>query len=319
MTRTNNVNRVLALSTSWLSQRHSDGYAMLREVADLGFEWVELSHGIRVTLVPGVLKALAEGVVRVSSVHNFCPLPAGQTKPAPNLYMPSGADPRERAQWLRHTRATLDFAQRVGAPVVVLHLGRVEFFWFSPVLKYRRYLQERDGAFSATAPEYAALLGTTLARIRKRMVPYWANVRASLEAVLPYARERGIRLGLENRESIDELPLDDGFQELLGSLGTPGVAGYWHDAGHAQIKQRLGLIDHERHLERNSASLLGFHLHDVDDSGKDHHAVGTGTIDFAMVSRFFRPEHRFVLEYSPRVTPEDVRASRERLMALLPA
>jgi len=40
---------------------------MLREMADLGFEYVELSHGISILLVPGILQALEEGVVKVSS------------------------------------------------------------------------------------------------------------------------------------------------------------------------------------------------------------------------------------------------------------
>ena len=34
---------------------------MLQEMAGLGFEWVELSHGIKIVLVPGILKAVAEG------------------------------------------------------------------------------------------------------------------------------------------------------------------------------------------------------------------------------------------------------------------
>ena len=61
------VKPVISLSTSWLSHRHTDGHTMLREVAALGFEWVELSHGIRVSLVPGVLKAVGAGVLKVSS------------------------------------------------------------------------------------------------------------------------------------------------------------------------------------------------------------------------------------------------------------
>ena len=83
------VNPILALSTAWCSARHTDGYAMLQEMADLGFKHVELSHGIRITLVPGILKALQEGVIKVSSLHNFCPLPAGMMHAAPNLFEPS--------------------------------------------------------------------------------------------------------------------------------------------------------------------------------------------------------------------------------------
>jgi len=313
------VKPVLSLSTSWLSHRHTDGHAMLREVADLGFEWIELSHGIRVSLVPGILKALHEGVIRVSSVHNFCPLPAGYTSPAPNLYRPSSADDRERSQWLRHTRRTLDFAKQVGARVVVLHLGSVDFFWFDPVKKYRRYLQTQGEKFAAEAPEYRDLLAKTLARIRRRAGPCWANVKACLEEILPYAEERGLRLGLENRERIEELPLDDGFPELLAGLSRPGVAGYWHDAGHAQLKHRAGLLVHPQHLEQNAAQLVGFHLHDVDATGRDHQPLGSGQIDFAMVARFFRPDQVFVLEYGPKIAAADVLESRRRLLPLLPS
>ncbi len=290
---------------------------MLREIAALGFEWVELSHGIRVSLVPGVLKAIGAGVIKVSSVHNFCPLPTGYTSPAPNIYMPSACDHREHSQWLRHTKRTLDFAKQVGARVMVLHLGAVGFFWFSPLRKYRNYLKEKGDSFSAEAPEFVALRDKTMGRIRKGMVKHWAQVKASLEEILPYAEERGIRLGIENRERIEELPLDDGFGELLTGLTKQGIAGYWHDTGHAQLKQRAGLANHEQQLTQNAAQLLGFHLHDIDALGRDHQPVGSGTIDFAMVSRFFRPEHILVLEYGPKATADEVLTSRRRVEALL--
>jgi hypothetical protein len=78
---------------------------MLAEMAALGFEYVELSHGVRITLVPGILKAVEAGVVKVSSTHNFCPLPTGVVQAAPNLFEPSAREHREHDQWLRHTRA----------------------------------------------------------------------------------------------------------------------------------------------------------------------------------------------------------------------
>ena len=34
---------------------------MLKEMAKLGFEYIELSHGIRITLVPGILRGVEEG------------------------------------------------------------------------------------------------------------------------------------------------------------------------------------------------------------------------------------------------------------------
>ena len=45
--------------------------------------------------------------------------------------------------------------------------------------------------------------------------------------------------------------------------------------------------------------------------------MGKGHIDFKMVSEFWRPGHLLTLEFGPRVTPEEVRASKQRIEALM--
>src|ERR1051326_3065201 len=115
-----------SLSTCWNSHRHTDGRAMLREIRDLGFEYAELSHGIRISLLPGVLEAVDAGEIKISTVHNFCPLPIGVNHAAPNIFKFSSADPRERENAFRHSIKTLETAVRVGAKLVVLHLGAIE-------------------------------------------------------------------------------------------------------------------------------------------------------------------------------------------------
>ena len=290
---------------------------MLREMADLGFEWAELSHGIRISLVPGILKAVEEGVIKISSCHNFCPLPTGVMHAAPNLYMPSSADARDRDQWMRHSKRTLDFASQVQARKVVLHLGAVEYFWFNPAHKLDRYLDRHPGADMAQDAAYQKLLAKSLARLKERMAPYWENTKQGLRGLLPYAAEKGVILGFENRERFDELPLDAEHAALIEAMARPGVCGYWHDTGHAQIKQNMGLLNHREHLEKNAPNAVGFHLHDVSAEGRDHQAIGTGKIDFAMVSSFWRPEHTLVIELSPRLTPEEVLASKKRVEELV--
>jgi hypothetical protein len=78
----------IALSTCWCSHRHTDGLAMMEEIRELGFARVELGHGVPVSLVPGVLRAVDEGLVEVGSVHNFCPLPVEADRAAPNFFQP---------------------------------------------------------------------------------------------------------------------------------------------------------------------------------------------------------------------------------------
>ena len=99
---------------------------MLREIRDLGFDYAELSHGIRVSLVPGILEAVGAGEIKISSLHNFCPLPLGVNHAAPNLYQFSDERPRQRELAIKHTLKTFEFAERVQAPLVVLHLGSME-------------------------------------------------------------------------------------------------------------------------------------------------------------------------------------------------
>ena len=55
----------------------------------------------------------------------------------------------------------------------------------------------------------------------------------------------------------------------------------------------------------------------VSTDGHDHQAVGSGKIDFEMVSSFWRPEHTLVIELSPRVTVEDVLVSKKRVEQLV--
>jgi sugar phosphate isomerase/epimerase len=290
---------------------------MAREVADLGFEYMELSHGVRITLVPGLLKALEEGVIRVSSCHNFCPLPAGVTRPAPNLYQPSSQDRREIEQWLRNTKRSLDFAAQVGAGVLVCHLGSVGFFWFNPANKLYDYLEGLTDLDLRKDEAFRLVREKALRRLQKRKPRYWETVLRSLQAILEHAKTSGVKLGFENRESFTELPLDADFGSLFAAMPEGAPVGYWHDAGHADLKEKLGLLDHAKHLGELAPRLLGFHLHDVSKEGHDHQPLGTGRVDFDMVSSHWQAQHRLILELSPRLSTEEVLASRQRALELI--
>ena len=99
---------------------------MLQEIRDLGFEFAELSHGTRISLLPGIVEAVDSGLIRISTLHNFCPLPMGVTQAAPNIFQFSSDNPRERQNALRYSIKTLDFAVRVKARLVVLHMGSID-------------------------------------------------------------------------------------------------------------------------------------------------------------------------------------------------
>lgn len=291
---------------------------MLREIAALGFEFAELSHGIRITLVPGILRAVEEGIIKISSTHNFCPLPTGVVQAAPNLFEPSATDAREHDQWLRHTKRSLDFAAQVKARALVCHLGSVTFFWFNPARDLGKYLDRTpEAGRHADDKAYRTLLQKSLAKLRKRMPPFWEQVKKSVNEVLDYATQKNVKLGLENREKFEELPIDADYADFLAGLPPNAPVGYWHDTGHADIKESMGLLRHREHLEKLVPRTIGFHLHDVNAQGQDHQPVGGGHIDFKMISEFWRPEHLLTLEFGPRVTVDEVRASKQRIEALL--
>lgn len=291
---------------------------MLEEMAALGFAHVELSHGIPVTLVPGIVRAVHAGVVTITSTHNFCPLPPGALRAAPNLYEPSSPDAAEREQWLRHSRRSLDFAAEVKAEVLVCHLGRVRFRWFDPARKLARSRRETSATTMPGAdPAYATVLRQAQARLAGKLPAYWARVQESVAALLPHASARGVRLGFENRDGFVELPRDADFAGWLAGFPPEAPVGYWHDTGHAAIKADYGLLEPRSHLAALAGRTLGFHLHDVNAAGRDHQPVGSGRVDFGALREFWAPGHLLTLELGPQVTADDVRISKARLEALL--
>lgn len=290
---------------------------MAQEIAGLGFEYMELSHGIRMSLVPGILQAVEQGLIKVSSVHNFCPLPPGVMGAAPNLYEPTGSSRQEQSQWLRHTLKTIDFAAQVGADLMVIHSGSVRFWFNDPEDAYERYREGRGLEHLVQDPNYSKILRKTLAKVQRKQTRFRQRLIDNYRRILPAAKEKGVRLGIENREGLTELPMDLEMVGLLQELGEPETYGYWHDAGHAQLKDMMGIIPHRELLRENSARQFGFHLHDVSPEGKDHQPMGSGVIDWQMLKEFIRDDHIVVLELSPRLQRDQVTASRDFLDQLL--
>src|SRR5438046_367819 len=145
---------MFSFSTCWNSDNHIDGEPMLDEIRQLGFSNIELSHGIRLSLIEGIDRALQkDSSLRISSLHNFCPLPVGFIHSAPNVYLLSSDNEAERQKAIRQTIYTMDFAVKMGAPLVVLHLGKVPIRDFTQELcslvqigkespKYQKLLQK---------------------------------------------------------------------------------------------------------------------------------------------------------------------------------
>lgn len=289
-----------SLSTCWNSARHTDGHALLREIRDLGFEYAELSHGTRISLLPGILEAVDAGEIKISSLHNFCPLPMGVNYSAPNLYEFTAERERERELAVRYTLKTFEFASRVSAPIVVLHLGSVELKAYTDKLKEMLARGERG------TPKYEKLCAEVAEKRETKKEKFIERLYETLRKIVPEAESRGIKLGCENREALEEVPFEADFAFLFREFPSP-VMTYWHDTGHAQIKENLGFIRHAMHLESLAHRLAGFHIHDVQPPARDHCAPGTGTVDFAALKPHVKPQHLKVFEFSPAMPVEDLK------------
>ena len=279
---------------------------MLREIRDLGFDHAELSHGTRISLMPGILAAVDTGEIRISTLHNFCPLPMGVNHSAPNLYQFSDDRSPQRELAYKYTLRTLDFAVRVKAPLVVLHVGSVE------MKSYTDKLLEMLGRGEKESPKYKKLCEEFAASREKKKKEFWARTIELLKRLVPEAGSRGIRMGVENRQSLEELPVESDFDSLFREISNPNLV-YWHDTGHAQIKENLGFINHRLHLESQRERLAGFHIHDVQFPGKDHCAPGSGMIDFAALKPLVKREHIKVFEFGPSLSPEEAKAGAAHL------
>jgi sugar phosphate isomerase/epimerase len=304
-----------SLSTCWNSGRHTDGREMLREIRSLGFEYAELSHGIRMGLVPGILDAVEAGEIRISSLHNFCPLPMGLNYPAPNVFKFSAEDRRERDQARRQTLKTIEMAERVGARLIVLHSGSIDLGGFFRSVDYNEKLEKMVEDGQRDTPRYAKLLQEVEDRRLKRAGPALERSRDLIRDLAEAAADHNLLFGVENREAVEEIPFDHEIAFFLQDL--PANVRYWHDTGHAQIKENLGLISrHSLHVESLADRLAGFHIHDVIPPGQDHCPPGSGMIDFKALAPSVRPEHIKVLELSPGVPPEDVRRGFEYIQSV---
>jgi sugar phosphate isomerase/epimerase len=282
---------------------------MLEEIRDLGFEYAELSHGIRLSLIPGIFEAVDARVIKISSLHNFCPLPMGVNTAAPNIFKFTAENARERENAVRHTLKTIETAERVKAPLIVLHMGAVEMKEYTD----RLLDMVKDG--KKDTPKYQKLFEEAEDRravLSEKPMQYAYEI---LRKLIAEVEPRGIKLGIENREAVEEILFDNDYPFFLHEFQSPSVV-YWHDTGHAQIKENLGFIDHAQHLKALQRRLYGFHVHDVEFPGRDHRAPGTGMIKFGELKPFVKPEHLKIFEFSPSLTVEEVKAGIAHIQSL---
>jgi len=278
---------------------------MLREIkTTLGFDLVELGHGIRISLMPGIQKMLDQGQVKISSLHNFCPLPVEVMAASPDCYQFSSAYPAERERAVKQTNQTIDFAERLSAPFVVLHLGRIRT---KPITDQLIDLAKNGGLLSRR------FVRKKINAVKKReaLAPrYLGRVKDCLRRIVDYAGGKNVKLGVEGRRGYEEIPSERELPELLDEMNSPQV-GYWHDFGHIQIKENLAFVDHAEWLRIIGPRAFGAHVQDCIWPARDHQPPFAGDVDLPKLVPLLPKNCQFVWEMSPHQTADEIRRSVE--------
>jgi sugar phosphate isomerase/epimerase len=275
----------------------------------MGFAAFELSH----ILSPATVAALESGRERISVVHHPCPRPADFRDA--HALTALAADDRARAT--AALAGSIASAARLGAAVVVLHLGRLEDDAAGSLARLRFEVDSRCLAGQTAIPPYAPALQALSDAVARAEPAHLERALAALAGPVELARSAGLRLGIETGYHADELPTPAGMRALLAA-SDPGVVGAWLDTGHVGAQQARGLASFDDWFAATSGRLLGAHYHDIVGL-RDHLLPGMGSLDFAAIARRMPPDALATLEVDWYFQPAEVMAGAEQLRAALRA
>ena len=303
---------MLAFSTNWNAHRHPDGDSIVREILELGFETIELGHGLSVSQLHGIRGAFSEGDFKVLSIHNFCPMPIEVLADNPDCYEFTSHRPRERDRAVRLTRQTMETAVEFGAGFVVLHLGRI-----MPLRGMTHSLLDALKTKGVADRDYNRAKLDAVKQREKHGPAFLDRVTHFLEPLVEQASTMGLTLVVENRSDFEAVPTERELLALLRSFDSPHLR-YWHDFGHAQMRESLGLLDHAQWLKEIAPFAVGAHLQDARWPDEDHLIPFEGEIPFDQLVLLLPSSLPYVLELSSHATPAAIQAAVAKWKTLVP-
>ena len=264
-----------AVSTRWNAHRHLEGEAVVDEILGAGFARIELGYNLTANLVPGVRSRVQSGAVKITSVHNFCPVPLGAAGGHPELFLLADLREKARQMAVQYTTRTIEFAAEMGAPCVVVHAGRVDMRQYTPKLI------ELHEAGLYQERKYERVKMKLLAKREKKAPRHVESLCRSLMELLPALEQHRVCLAIENLPSWEAVPSEPEMAQILLRFPTPSIA-VWYDTGHGQVRENLGFISQRHWVSRFMPRLAGFHIHDVAAPASDHLMPPAGSIDFSL-------------------------------------
>ncbi|MGD9014469.1 MAG: TIM barrel protein, partial [Candidatus Omnitrophota bacterium] len=292
-------NNRLAISTTWNYSLHSNVESILSEIKSVGLDHIEIGYNFTVQRLKELKSLLRVMEIEVVSVHNFCPLPSrgGLNRFATDYYRLSSLDSKERKRAVDYTKKTIDTACLVSSRVVIIHAGTVEIKG-----DYTRALFQLYNQGKSNSQAYQEVKEKILAIRKDKRKRYLDSVVKSLQEIIAYAYSAGIKIGLETRYYPQEIPNIEEVEYLLSLFKDKGLL-YWHDVGHAEVNQRLGITTHYDYLNRFADYMVGIHLHDLRGID-DHMAPFSGDFNWPLIATYMREHMIRVIEAHQPATPQ---------------
>ena len=299
---------MLALSTAWTPDENLPVTETMRIASGAGFSRFEIGISPNPKDVEDIAAFIDSHGIEIVSIHNVFSAPPGRLNIDRGEGL-SSADADLREKTVQGTIETARVAERLGAKAVVIHAGMVEID--APCKKQTEVVSEikKNGWTETTEERIMKMFGERNRAFRSSFNTLVDSLRRVLAATST------VCLGIESRYHYHEIPALDELDLLFDKLESDRVF-YWHDVGHCHMSELLGLSRQEDWLARYADRMLGIHLHDM-ISFVDHHAPGTGIIDFASIKKYLKPDAIKVLEVAHHgQTLEDILKGADYLKSI---
>jgi len=295
----------ISLSTMWMGERFTTPRDFFLVAANLGFRSFELTPVVG----PAFYDDIHPGEFTILSLHDPAPGDLDSATLRASDIVFTSLDEEKRTMAVNVTKRSIDTAVRYGAQAVVLHLGHSEA---DTQWQAQLEILARAGRIETTE---ADIIRARLANEREyRHQEHMAALMRSLDEVIPYAAARGIRLGIENRRHIHQIPNFEEMWQLLTAYPDETI-GYWHDVGHAELQAAVGMTPHADWLSAFASRLVGLHLHDC-IGFQDHQAPGSGSVRWQDLSRLVPQRGIRTAEIKPNVSEDAIRCGIDHLLSV---